>query len=212
MKTKILFFLLTGLLATTACSKYPPESGRLLEDLAIYTKYDITIKFSDYKTFAVAPSVAYINGKDSASITTPEAMALLSQISQDMHNRGFTAPVAGAKPDLAINVSAIKNTNTTVYSPGWYWGYPGYYSPGWWGYPGYGYGYPYYPAYVTSYSTGTVLIDMIDLKNPTSDHKVMVRWNALIRGLLTSSHSLDDVLKSVDQAFKQTPAIKTTSK
>ena len=211
MKTKLLTIFALGLIMFSSCSKYPPSSIRLTEDLVIYTKYDVTADFNTYKTFSVVPKVAYINGKDTAYLTDANAMALLDQISKNMLKRGFVTATGSTKPDLGINVTAIKNTTTTVYSPGWYWGYPGYYSPGWWGYPDYGYGYPYYPTYITSYSTGTVLIDMVDLKTPV-DGKVMVKWNAYIRGLLTGDHTKSEVLSSVDQAFKQTPAIQTSSK
>ncbi len=211
MKTKLLTIFTLGLIVFSSCSKYPPSSIRLTEDLVIYTKYDVTADFNTYKTFSVVPKVAYINGKDTAYLTDANAMALLDQISKNMLKRGFVTATGSTKPDLGINVTAIKNTTTTVYSPGWYWGYPGYYSPGWWGYPDYGYGYPYYPTYITSYSTGTVLIDMVDLKTPV-DGKVMVKWNAYIRGLLTGDHTKSEVLSSVDQAFKQTPAIQTSSK
>ncbi len=211
MKTKLLTILAIGMIAMTSCSKYPPSSGRLTEDLAVYTKYDVTANFSDYKTFKVVPYVSYINGKDSTTLTDANAMALLNEVSKNMVSRGYTAVTGATKADLGLNVTAIKNTTTTVYSPGWYWGYPGYYPPSWWGYPGYGYGYPYYPTYISSYSTGTVLIDLVDLKKPVGN-TVMVRWNAYIRGLLTGSHSQADVLKCVDQAFIQTPALVTTQK
>ncbi len=210
MKTKfILLFLGVGLMLAS-CSKYPPSSDRLLEDMAIYTKVDLNVKFEEYKTFAIVPVVSYIDGKDSASITTPNAISLLNRITSNMTGRGFKSVATNAHPDLGINVTAIKNTNTSVYYPGWYWGYPGYYPPNWWGYPGYGYGYPYYPTYVVTYSTGTVIIDLVDLKNPTADNKVMIRWNAYIRGLLTTTHTENDILRCVDQAFAQTPQIKTT--
>jgi hypothetical protein len=210
MKRKLFIFIILGMLAITACTKYPPASDRVTDDLVVYTKYDVNINFSDYKTFAIVPAVAYIDGKDSASLTTPEAMALLDRITTNMVSRGFTQVPATGDPDFGINVTAVKNTTTTVYSPGWYWGYPGYYPPGWWGYPGYGYSYPYYPTYVTSYSSGTVIIDLADLKFKTSDDKIMIRWNAYIRGLLNNSHTQSDVYTSVDQAFTQTPALKTT--
>ena len=162
MKTKLIIYLALAVTLLASCSKYPPSSARLQEDLAIYTKYDVTINFNDYKTFKVVPAVAYIDGKDSTTLTDANAMALINRINTEMLSRGFVAVTGTAKPDLGINVTAIKSTTTTVYSPGWYWGYPGYYPPSWWGYPGYGYGYPYYPTYVSSYSTGSVIIDMVD--------------------------------------------------
>ena len=209
MKTKLFTILIIGMMAITSCTKYPPSTGRLTEDLVIYTQYDKTISFNNYKTFSIVPAVSYINGKDSSTITTPDAIALLDKIVADMENRGFSKVTNLQHPDLGINVTAIKATTTTVYYPGWYWGYPGYYPPDWWGYPGYGYSYPYYPTYISSYSSGSVIIDLVDLKNKTSDNKIMIRWNAFIRGLLTNTHTQDDVLKSVDQAFNQTPALKT---
>jgi Domain of unknown function (DUF4136) len=211
MKTKLLLFIAIGMLAITSCTKYPPSSGRLTEDLVIYTKYDVTVNFNDYKTFAIVPKITYIDGKDSTYLTDANAMALLKRIADDMVDRGFVqVDPSVANKDLGINVTAIKTTNTTVYYPGWYWGYPAYYSPGWWGYYGYGYGYPYYPTYVTSYSSGSVIIDLADFKFKTADNKIMIRWNAYIRALLTGSHTQAEILQSVDQAFTQTPSLKTT--
>jgi hypothetical protein len=204
MKTKLLLFSALGLLVITSCTKYPPDSERLLEDLAVYTQYDVQANFNDYKTFSVAPTIVYIDGKDTSTLNNTNATALLNSVALNMTNRGFQQIANTAKPDLAINVTAIKNTTTTVYSPGWYYGYPGYYP---WGYPSYGY--PYYPTYVTSYSTGSVIIDLVDLKNPVNN-TVMVRWNAFIRGLMTSTHTQSDIINSVDQAFIQTPTLKTT--
>jgi hypothetical protein len=210
MKTKFIMMAVLGMLLIGSCTKYPPASDRVLDDLVIYTKYDINAKFTDYKTFSIVPAVAYIDGKDSATLTTPDAMALLNRITTDMQGRGFTLVDHNANPDLGINVTAIKNTTTTVYYPGWYWGNPGYYPPNWWNYPGYGYYYPYYPTYISSYSSGTVIIDLADFKFKTPDNKIMIRWNAYIRGLLNNTHSQNDVLSAVDQAFSQTPALKTT--
>ena len=210
MKTKLILLFLGAGLILASCTKYPPASDRLLEDLAIYTKVDLTVNFENYKTFAIVPAIAYIDGKDSSTLTNANAMALINRVALDMTGRGFKQVANTAHPDFGINVTAIKNTNTSVYYPGWYWGYPGYYPPNWWGYPGYGYGYPYYPTYVTTYSTGTVIIDMVDFKNPTPDNKLMIRWNAYIRGLLTDTHTQADILKCVDQSFTQSPQIKTT--
>ncbi len=212
MKKKLITLISLGFILLASCSKYPPETSRLAEDMVIYTKYDLTANFATYKTFAIVPNIAYIDGKDSSVLTDANAQALLGEITLNMENRGYKLTSRTSAPDLGINVTAIKNTSTTVYTPGWYWGYPGYYSPGWWGYPGYGYDYPYPPTYISSYSTGTLLIDLVDLKNKTTDNKVMIRWNAYIRALMTGNHTLDDIIKSIDQAFKQTPAIKASAK
>lgn len=205
MKTKILFFfLVTGLFLVTSCSKYPPTSDRLLEDMVVYTKYDTSIDFNQFRTFSIVDSIGYISQKDSGKFLDSDAQAVLNQISQNMVARGYVLVNKTQDPDLGINVVMVKNVNVQVYYPGWYWGYPGYYPPWYWG--GGIYYYPYYPAYITSYSTGTLLIDMVDLVNETPDGKMYIRWNAYIRGLLTNNHSMAQIKESIDQAFVQTKA------
>jgi len=203
MKTKLfLTFFIAGLIMMAACSKYPAASDRLLEDLVIYTKYDTNVKFNRFTTFSIVDSIAYIAPKDSGKVLDAEAIAVLNQISLNMTNRGYQKVAKNQNPDLGINVVVVKNVNTQVYYPGWYWGYPGYYPPWYWG--GGGYYYPYYPTYITSYSTGTLLIDMVDRKDIMPGDTLYIRWNAYIRALLTSDHSIGQITQSIDQAFKQT--------
>jgi len=205
MKPKILLILIvTGLFLVTSCSKYPPTSDRLLEDLVIYTKYDTSINFKQYKTFSIVDSIAYISPTDSGKFLDANAQAVLNQISRNMTSRGYALVNKEQDPDLGINVAAIKNVNIQVYYPGWYWGYPAYFPPWYW--EGQDYYYPYYPVYVTSYSTGTLLIDLVDLKNITPDGKMYIRWNVYIRALMTNDHTLNQLTESIDQAFRQTKA------
>jgi hypothetical protein len=56
-------------------------------------------------------------------------------------------------------------------------------------------------------------IELIDLKNVnTASNVLYIRWNAFIRGLLTGNHSQAELLNSIDQAFTQTPQLKTSGK
>ncbi|MFC2102216.1 DUF4136 domain-containing protein [Bacteroidota bacterium] len=213
MKIKIItLVLITSMGILVSCSKYPADVTRLQEDLVVYTQVDIQKDFNQFKTFAIVDSIAYVDDKDSGHILDASAKAVLDQIVTNMQNRGFTKVGNNDKPDLGITVSVIKTTNTTVYYPGWWWGYPGYYYPGYWGYPGYGYYYPYYPTYITSYSSGTLIIDMADFINLTPDKKIPIAWFAYIRALLTGGHTLDQITQSIDQAFIQSPQIQTTAK
>ena len=182
-----------------SCSKYPPSSDRLLEDLAVYTKYDTTVDFTSYHTFYMNDSVLRIDSKDSGMVLNSNTSMLTTRIAQDMVQQGYTRVPTMESADLIMAVSYVQNVNVNVYYPGWYWGYyPPYY---WGGY--YGYYYPYYPAYITSYSTGTVLMDLADLKHPVGN-KIPIRWNVYIRGLLTGTHTNNDIQKAIDQAFNQT--------
>ena len=98
------------------------------------------------------------------------------------------------------------------YNDGPWWGYyPGYWYPGYWG-GNWGGGW-YYPYPITySYSTGSLLADMINLKNAPEGQKekLTVVWNAYISGLLGGSGSLNvnRTTTAINQAFTQSPYLK----
>jgi len=205
-----MFTLVATVMFMMSCATYPGMDSRLAEDLVDITKYDLGTNFKQFRTFSIVDSVVFIkNGKDSVRVLENQTRALLSEITGNMQARGYTlVDRKTGKPDLGINVSAIKVTNVSYYYPGWYWDYYGYYDPYYWGYPGYNYWYPYYPPAVSTYSTGTVIIDMLDLKNAAAhNNKLYVVWVAIIRGLLTGYHTEQDILTNVDQCFTQTPQI-----
>ena len=196
MKTKLFYLLLgMGLVFTISCTKYPPESDRLLEDLAVMTQYDTKADFNSYKTYSLAGSIMKITDKDTVAMTGQTADAVLAQVDLNMKARGFVKVVATAKPDLGIQVLYFQNT--TVYT--------NYYD--WWGYY-YPY-YPYYPVYYSSYTTGMANIELLDLKNADASQRTAIRWNAFIRGILNGTHTTAEITGRVDQAFIQTPQLQT---
>lgn len=200
MKTRLLYlFLGLGMLFAAGCSKYPPSSDRLLEDLVVTTQYDTKVDFNQYKTFAIAGEIVKITAKDTTKLTNQTAMSILDQVSKNMEARGFVKSVTPAIPDFGIQVIYYENTNIYAY-------YGGY-----WGYDYWGWYYPYYPVYYSTYTVGMLNIELVDLKvvDP-SKQKLYLRWNAYIRGLMTGSHSTATILSKVDQAFIQTPQLKTT--
>jgi hypothetical protein len=203
MKTKFGYLIMgLGLVFTLGCTKYPPSSDRILEDLAVITQYDTKTNFSNYKYYAIANSVVKITSKDTTYLTDQTAMAILSEISKNMELRGFVKAVAPVAPDLGIQVLYFENTTVYTYS----------YDP--WGYyPYWGYYYAYYPVYYSSYTAGLADIELVDLKatDPT-DHRLYIRWNAFIRGLVSGNHSTSEITGAVDQAFTQTPQLVTTLK
>jgi hypothetical protein len=115
--------------------------------------------------------------------------------------------------DLFVLPSAVGATTWVLYSYypsypywGWYpgWGYYPAYGPGWgWGYP------EYYTA--TSYSTGTIFIDMVDPSAADPNTTTMpARWTAALSGLLgaSSTPTSDRITRAIDQAFTQSPYLK----
>jgi hypothetical protein len=199
MKTKLTLMLFASVaLFLASCTKYPPTSDRLLEDLAILTQYDTKADFNSYKTYSLSTPVIQIKDDGNVPLTGPTAEASLAQIDKNMQARGFVKVAASASPDLGIQVTYYENTTVYAYYYDW-WGY----------YPYYPY---YYPVYYTSYTAGMANIELMDLKNATDDNRAAVRWNAFIRGLYTDTHSTSDVTASIDQAFIQTPQLKTSAK
>jgi hypothetical protein len=210
MKTKLLFvMILAGLLIFASCTKYPNASDRTLEELVVLTMYDTKADFSQYSTFAISDSIAVISDTDSGRVMNSNTNLVVNQIVQNMTTRGYTRVAPNQNPDFGINVSMFKNTHVDVYYPGWYWGYPGYYPPDYYGgWYGYDYWYPYYPPVVTSYSTGTLQFELVDLKFVNlEDQQIYVRWTVFIRALLTGGHTTSEIQGSIDQAFKQTPQL-----
>ena len=204
MKNKIPFLLLiVGVILVASCTKYPADVTRTQEDLAVFTKYDVKKDFSSYKTFWIDNALYYKDGSDSGFVSGDKAMTIINQIVKNMTDRGYTRITVvdpNNKPDLGISVTYIHKTNVDVYYPYYpYWG--------WWGYyPYYGYGYP--TPYVTSYSVGTVFVDMVEMKNSSGSQLTGV-FSGIIRGLYTETHSTGEIQSSIDEMFNQSMCFTT---
>ena len=79
----------------------------------------------------------------------------------------------------------------------WYWG---------WYYPYY---YPWSVAYAVT--TGSVIGEIIDLKNVNTDQKLQVVWTMSLNGALGSSDAsnLQRAIDGVNQAYMQSPYLTT---
>ena len=120
-------------------------------------------------------------------------------------------PVTSVTPDkedadLGLQLSYVASTYyfSGYYNNGPWWNYyPGYWIPGYWGgYWGGGWYYPYSITY--SYSTGSLLADLVNLGAPEgAKEKLPVVWNAYISGLIGSSGSLNvnRATTAINQAF-----------
>lgn len=190
-----------------------PEKDRTIEDFDIVgTNYDDSKNWDDYKTFYVSDSVllVYDTTEDVPDYPEKEARVILDGIQKNLLDLGWneiTDTTGGVFPDVYITPYIWTNdVSGAIYYPGypWYGGgyypwYPGYYP----GYPGWG-GATYY-----SYTTGTILIDMLDLVHPDNvNHQLDIIWSAGINGIVTSSSNLNRIEYSVDQAFSQSKYLK----
>ena len=105
------------------------------------------------------------------------------------------------QPDVVLfsQVLVVKNTSTSYYPTYPWFGYGGYY----WPYYGYGYGWSYTPV-MYSYSTGTIILEMVDYKSIDVENKILnVVWAAGVDGLMRDSQSTNEqvITYLFDHAF-----------
>ena len=213
---KNMLAVLVAFLVVQGCDMYPNDEFRLDELDVVITYYDTEAVFEDFQTYAIVDSVRHAVTDTTAPAEPALALSgfILTVIEANMDALNYVKVEDIADADIGVDVGAVLTTNVVV-TPGYGGGYYpcGFYycSPGYgWGYPGYGYGYPYYPGpTVSSYESGTLLMDMIDLKNfdPDEDENISVLWSGIIKGVTDAPQSeIKTRIKStVDQAFEQSP-------
>jgi hypothetical protein len=205
---KTLYLKLFGIVTTLALLSavwacYPGATRSVDESDVVFTFYDKGVDFGQIRTYAMPERVFEREGSEE---TTDQFDSLiLSEVAKQMSTLGY---VREANPDVngadaLVVVSKARQTTTSVgWVPGggwWPW-------PGWgWG-PGWGWWYPY--PVVSSFTTGTVFIDMFD-PNDTSQgvDQVPARWSAAMNGLVSSNASTttNRIIRDIDVAFRQSP-------
>jgi len=201
---KIIITLSLVLAVIMGCRK-SPNFDQLSYEFTVGTSLDKDANFTSYKTFFISDTVVYVGGVGSDS-TLPEAQAaqLVTAVKTNLTANGYTEVDRSGNPDVGLTLTAIKDITVVVNSyPGW-WG--GYYPCYWycWGY--------YYPwTSVYSYTTGTVILTMYDLKNANHNQQVKAIWNTTALGALGSSAATNIQLgvDGINQGFKQSPYLKT---
>lgn len=203
------------LLAITVLSAscYPGGPTDLSELDVVVTSYDVDFDFSEPKTYALPDSVAHLGDPNEAGyveLSRAYDAHILQRIEAEMNAYGWTRELSpetnGA--DVFVLPSAVGSTTWVLssYYPSYpYWGW----YPGWGYYPGYGPGYgwgypPYYTA--TSYSTGTLFIDIVDPKagDPVA-MTVPIRWTGTLSAVLGASAAPTNqrLTDGIHQAFVQ---------
>lgn len=209
---KIIPILFAGALLATACEKLP-DTDQLDDDYLVYTNYDADTDFEKFSTFYVPDSVLIIDNssnKPKYLYATPASDIIIANFVKGMESAGYVRTDDKAVADLGLQISYIEDTYRFRYFndyPWWY-GYPWYWNYGYWGNWG-GWYWPYNITY--SYTTGSVLGELVDLtESPEISKTLRVVWTCYITGLLNGNGSLNttDVQSSIDQAFTQSPYLK----
>ena len=201
--------ILFAAIALTACEK-EPDTDKLDNHYLVYTDYDQGTDFSALTTYYLPDSILYINTGDKKEFWQGStAEAVLTEFIDNMDEH-FIRVDNMEDADIGLQLSYVASTYTFAgYTGGnpWWYGYPYYWTPGYWG--GYwgGWYYPYPIVY--SYTTGSIIAEMVNLSVP-EEKKLPVIWSAYISGILNSQGNLNLVKteEAIDQAFKQTSVLK----
>lgn len=206
MLNKIAFAALAVLLVT-GCRK-EPDLYKLTGEPIVLTKYDPEANFSSFHKFKIVDQIAVItNDPDVDTILDPiYANQLINKVRENLIARDYDEVLVNDSADFGMNISIIRKLSSVdVMYPGYWWGYGGYYDPWYWGCYSCYYYYPYYYSY--SYSTGTIMLEFVDLNKEANNDKYVMRWTGIGTGLLSdyTSTNLTNALNGIDEMFAQSP-------
>ena len=209
MKKLIPVFFAIALFA--GCQK-DPDLSDLSSEYLVFTNYDNKVNFSSFSTFYIPDSILVITDKKEPEYWVDnDAETVLDAFITNMENAGYRRTNEKDEADLGLQISYIKNINYFVNynNPYWWWDYPGYWNSWYWGSWGGGWYYPYPVVY--SYSVGSLLAEMLNLKAQEGERqKLPVIWDAYMSGLLYDYNKVNIQLtvNGVNQAFSQSPYLK----
>lgn len=181
-----------------------PQGPEFIEDMdVVLTNYEDGYNFESKATYALPDRIVKITGdlkEGEEPEFIPDAIAalILTQIEQNMTKLGWQKVEVNDSPDVLLTPAAWETTTILYYYDYWYWWYGGYYP--WWGYT---------PYYATSYSTGTLLMRMIDPEVTGSNGNPVIQWAGAVNGILTYSYDASRINTAIDRAFAQSPYLRT---
>jgi hypothetical protein len=120
-------------------------------------------------------------------------------IDDNMTALGWVKVDVAANPDVLLLPASWETTTIYVWYDWWYGWYGGYYP--YWGYP------PYYM--YSSYTTGSLLMSIIDPEEVGGNGNPVAQWTSVISGILTGSFDQTRVKTAVDKAFAMSPYLQT---
>lgn len=170
----------------------------------VLTNYDNQYDFASKGTYSLPDKIVKITGRPSDPpeyIKDIYGVPILNAIKAEMTALGWTEVDVNANPDVQLMPGAWTTTTVVGGSLGGYycWWYPYYCGGGW-----------YYPSYVvSSYTTGTMVMTMVDPNVESTDGNKRVVWNSGINGLMSGTYEIDRITSAIKQAFAQSPYLKT---
>lgn len=204
MKAKLVLIAFVGALVS-ACSWGPGSLDETRDQVLTIAHKTDAVDFTKFSSFAITDSITVVNDGMKVRLNDATANLIIAQVVRNMNLYGYTQVQADEDPDLLVDLAYIQRTNTYMY-PGywsdwdWWWDWNGY---PWWGWDPY---YPYQmPAFVSSYTTGSIVIEVADVVNVATESTVPVVWHGLVREILNGSHTQQELLSSIDEVFAILP-------
>ena len=204
MKAKLVLIAFVGALVS-AWSWGPGSLDETRDQVLTIAHKTDAVDFTKFSSFAITDSITVVNDGMKVRLNDATANLIIAQVVRNMNLYGYTQVQADEDPDLLVDLAYIQRTNTYMY-PGywsdwdWWWDWNGY---PWWGWDPY---YPYQmPAFVSSYTTGSIVIEVADVVNVATESTVPVVWHGLVREILNGSHTQQELLSSIDEVFAILP-------
>ena len=205
----VMLFSILTLFFASGC--YPDKIDYVDEYDVAATVHDETVDFSSYTTFSVIDTIIHLteDREDDPNFTREHDQFIIDLFRENMINVGYTeleSPDSLNRPDLILLIEALSSDYYSYYYYDYWSWYPGW---GYW-YPGYPW-YPSYPwyggGYVSTYSTGTLMVEMADLDKFDPENSTLgFVWTGLADGLLVKSSSTRARLETqINQMFIQSP-------
>ncbi|MHC1777928.1 MAG: DUF4136 domain-containing protein [Lentimicrobium sp.] len=202
--------LLTLVAVTALLTQCYPEGPEYLDEVDIvFSTYDPDYNFASRQTFSMPDKIMKIDedliGDNGINyVNEIYAAPMLEKIRQNMVGNGWTEVEIGADPDVLIAPAAYEMTTYYYGYDYWYyydWWYGGYYPGGGWYYP--------YPV-VEGYTTGSLIVNLVDPNEVSANDRPRVAWTFIVNGLLEGSTAefTARYTKAIDQAFEQSPYLK----
>ncbi len=232
MKSTIKLFSMAVFVSIMLFGCYPNEDIYYSDTDVAVTRYDDKFTFEQDMVCVLFDTVMHVVDEDKEPKEGVNDAHMLKEIERNLkENTKFIVYVVKDSMELineGINPDDVDLVvTTTVMETEHY--YTSYYP--WYGYWGWGYGwykkagslksadntnyyyYPYYPWYggtYYAYTTGTIFIDMIDVKSIEEEDdkvKLPVVWNGVMNGILSgnTTDQKNRITTQVDKCFKQSP-------
>ena len=210
------FILISALaLLAVACQKepYPQDNDN---EYLVYTTPAKGVDFTQFQTFDIADSLLIIGQSAKPEYSqSNNALAIIQEYRINMEKRGFIYTPSNPNADLGIQLTYMVKTERFIQyydDPYWWLDYPGYWSPSIWG-DWYGFYYPRPMVY--TYSTNSLVADIVDLTAEEGSGKSLeIIWSCYIGGPAgpNAYYDVQRFKAAIDQAFAQSPYLKPSSR